>query len=698
MKKIFNIFLFRYRRIFRYSLLLLTAVIIIYLLPRERSFQYDYDIGKPWQYDDMIAPFSFSVKKSDAEIEKEKKELIANFIPYFDLKPEVAETVVQDYRQAFSQAFSSWNEDNVASRADSVLHFNAGIQVLNRIYENGFVSGLGEIQSDVNEIYLLESNVARKVKIDKLFDFNDAFELLQQRVAGRNDLKFNDRLSDLLESKLKYNVVYNDSLNERARDELTSSISMTRGLIQEGQIIINRGTLITEEKYQELKSLEEMYRDVIIGPEKIWWIIVGQALVIIILFIILGFYLRNFNSTLFWEFPKFLFILITILAMYLMVRGIAITELPILYAIPFCIVPIVYRTLFGMGAAFFVYIFILALTSFIIPYGFEFILLQMIAGTVAIFANHRYRLWSQIFTANIFILTSYVLVYVGISLFHEESINDVNFLNVGWLFLSVLLTLVAYPLVNVVERIFGFVSDISLIELSDVNKPLIKELSIKAPGTFQHTLQVANLSEAAALEVNANHLLVKVGSLYHDIGKMEQPMYFIENQQGIENPHGKTTPLKSAEIIVNHVIEGVKKAEKAGLPPQIIDFIKTHHGTTRVEYFYRKYLKENPGAESDIDKFTYPGPEPYSKETAIVMMADTVEAATRSLPNPTPEDIDNLVDKLIQHKISNNQFDSCDITFRDISRIREIFKKMLKSIHHSRIQYPKDPEEKKEEE
>jgi putative nucleotidyltransferase with HDIG domain len=382
------------------------------------------------------------------------------------------------------------------------------------------------------------------------------------------------------------------------------------------------------------------------------------------------------------------FIYFIIAAMIIIEASVVKSGLTVLYAIPFCIVPITTKTFFGPTTALHTFIALMLLSTFIIPNGTDFIVLQIIAGMVALFTSVRVNYWSQFFISNGLILLTYFIGYFAISISQEGEINNTNIENLGWIVLNVLLVLLSYPFIPLFEKLFGFVSEITLLELSDINKPLLKELSIKAPGTFQHSLQVANLAEAAAYEIGANTLLVKTGALYHDIGKIANPTYFIENQVSNINPHDDLTYEESAHIIISHVSEGITLAKKYELPDIIIDFIRTHHGSSRVEYFYQSYLMNFPDNEVNESLFTYPGPLPYSKETAIVMMADTVEAAARSLKQPTATIIDELVEKLIQHKISQQQFINCNITFKEINTIKKVLKKMLHSIYHARVEYP----------
>ncbi|MBL0071450.1 MAG: HDIG domain-containing protein [Bacteroidetes bacterium] len=359
------------------------------------------------------------------------------------------------------------------------------------------------------------------------------------------------------------------------------------------------------------------------------------------------------------------------------------------YVVPLCVLPIVIRVFFDTRLALFTHVITVLILGSVAPNGYEFVFMQTIAGMVTIFSVTHLRKRAQLFISAGMIFISYMICYLALSVIHEGSLNQVNVTNMTWLVGNVLLTLFAYPLIYIFEKLFGLTSDITLMELADTNSALLRELSIKAPGTFQHSMQVANLAEAAAFKIGGNTLLIRVGALYHDIGKMEMPMYFIENQSTGVNPHDELSFEESASIIISHVIRGIEKARKNKLPDLIIDFIRTHHGTSMVQYFYQSFLKNYPEQIVDEDDFRYPGPLPFSKETAVLMMADSVEASSRSLAKPDADSINNLVDSVIDRQIEQQQFVNCDITFKDISSIKKIFKKMLMSIYHVRVEYPK---------
>jgi putative nucleotidyltransferase with HDIG domain len=359
------------------------------------------------------------------------------------------------------------------------------------------------------------------------------------------------------------------------------------------------------------------------------------------------------------------------------------------FLMPILIFPIIFRAFFDVRLALYLHLTIVFLVSGLVPNPYEFITIQVLAGFIVLYSLKTLRRRAQFFMTALIIFLSYSLVQFSLSIYQIGSIVKIDWMAYRWFLGNGLLTLFAYPLIYLFERLFGYLSDLTLIEMTDMNNKILRKLAEKAPGTFQHSMQVANLAEAAIREIGGKELLVRVGAMYHDIGKSLNPQYFIENQVHGYNPHDELPYVESAEIIINHVIDGIEMARKSKLPDVIIDFIRTHHGVTRVEYFYRMYLKENPDMEVDESLFTYPGPKPYSKETAVLMMADGVEAASRSMKNYDHESIENLVNTMIDNHITSGQFENADINFKDIKKIKNIFKKLLRNIYHVRIEYPK---------
>lgn len=692
LNRVFVTIVNRHQDILRYIIILGSTLVISFFFPKSGIFKYDFEIGKPWKYDNLIAPLDIGILKTEQQIMEEKEWLLEGFSPYYRLDLNVAESQKKKFIEAFHQKLPEVRQQS--ADIDSLENLQLGLSILDTIFSTGIISLIDEHKSfpPSKEIAVLtQDNTADKKPLSELFSIKRAFDFAKDslKAASRDALGF---MLPLIERALAYNVFYDDATTKKFQDELFDNISLTRGIVQQGELIIAKGAIVTPEKYQMLVSFREEYEGNVFGMKKAQIIYFGNFLLTLIVLTILAVLLKVFSREVWESNRKHLLVYFLITVMIVLISTLVDTDLPILYAIPVCIVPIVLRTFFGTTLALHAHIALVLLSSFIVPDGIQFAFLQFIAGMVAILSNVRSYYWSQFFLSNGFILLTYLLGYFALAVMQEGTFHDINFANFGWLGLNVLLTLLAYPLVPLLEKGFGFVSDITLLELSDINKPLLKELSIKAPGTFQHSLQVSYLAEAAASEIGANTLLVKAGALYHDIGKMNNPLYFIENQHPDINPHDELTFEESAKIIIGHVKEGVHMAKKYKLPDVIIDFIRTHHGTTVVQYFYHSFLKNFPQEEADIEDFRYPGPLPYSKETAIVMMADSSEAASRSLRNPSSSEMENLVENIINSKIKENQLVNSNITFKEITLIKKVFKKMLNSIHHARIAYPESNE------
>lgn len=689
--KLFTAIVNRHQELSRYGIIAIAVVLISFFFPKSGYFKYDYQLGKPWKYENLIAPFDFGIQKSKEELEKEKEEFLEDQAPYYRFDKGVASKQEAQYKDLYLKAigYSNMPDSVFHANSDTSVNYYGALRVLDKLFEKGIIQLAPphkNFSKDRAINLLIEDNRAERKLLSDFYTVHEAYEYMSKEIEA-NPVLSKEFLMPILNNVISHNIFYDELLTQRFQDESLQGLSTTRGMIQEGEMIISKGAIVTPVKIQVLNSFKSEYEKRVVGLKKSQIVFFGNILLVSIILIVFTFFLRVFSNEVFENTRKLLFVISLIVMMVIVLSKVVETDLPILYAIPFCIIAIILRTFFGARVAFHAHITLVLLASFILPLGIEFLFLQIIAGMVAIYTSIKAHYWSQFFLSNGFILLAYFSGYFAITIVQEGSFDGFNYANFGWLALNVLLTLLAYPLIPVFEKLFGFVSEITLLEYSDINKPLLKELSLKAPGTFNHSLQVANLAEAAAAEVGANSMLVKIGALYHDIGKMYQPLYFIENQQGV-NPHDDLEFDESATIIINHVKKGIERAKKEQLPDMLIDFIRTHHGTTRVEYFYRSYLKKFPEKDIDENEFRYPGPLPYSKETAILMMADTVEAASRSLKNPTSEDIENLVDRLIQSKVDQDQFINSDITFKDITRVKKVLKKMLNSIYHVRIAYP----------
>lgn len=678
----------------KYLLVFGVIVFISFLFPNNIQFQYNFKQGETWTYEDLIAPFDFAIRKTDEELEAEIEELRSNFSPYYTLNPEIAPRQKQKFQSAFQDQLAIAQRDGQFTDVLNApqRYEEHGIAFIDKIYNRGVVQLAPEHKDQNKEfvIQIVKGNTTEKQTIQNVFDVPAANELLTDSLPYTRRLREPDFLLTLLQDAIIPNVTYNDTLTSKMLQIQLNNISKFDGMVPKGKLIIGKNEFITAEKYQQLISYRQQYEQEVTNTKTNLGIFIGYFLLTSLIVGVYLFYLQYQFPKLFSRFSEVVFMLLWLVIYSYLVHAVEGTDSLSTYLIPFCVVPIVVKIFYNERLALFTHIVIVLIASFLSKLGYEFTFLTILVGIVAVLTNFDTRNWSTFFLSMFFIFLAYSLGYLGLSLVNEGSLANLDWSIYTWLFLNVFLTLLAYPLIPLLERMFGFTSSITLVELSDMNKPLLKELSINAPGTMQHSLQVANLAEAAASEIGADTQLVKVAALYHDIGKSLNPAFFIENQSDVFNPHSELDNFESARIIIDHVNEGVNLARKHRLPNLLIDFIKSHHGTTRVEYFYRKQLKDEPDREFDESLFVYPGPKPRSKEETILMMADSLEASSKSLKNPTGQDIDQLVDKIIAGKINNGQFEKSAIRFRELEICKRVFKQLLRSIYHVRIEYPEE--------
>jgi hypothetical protein len=492
-----------------------------------------------------------------------------------------------------------------------------------------------------------------------------------------------------LENAISHSIFYDKATTDKVLQQTLNEIAPSRDIILKNQRIISKGEILDPIKFQIIQSLKDEYEQQAGDSSNYYFILLGQIVIVTLCLSVLTVFLLFFRNDIFLDNTKITFILILIILQVLMADIAINSQAFSIYLLPFCILPVIIRAFYDTRIALFVHLVTVLIISFIAPNRFEFAFIQLLGGMVAIFSIVNMRNRSQIFLSSIIIFFTYSISYIGITIIQEGGIDVISGYDFAWFGISALLTLFSYHLIFIFEKLFGFISDVSLLELSDTNGKLLRELASRAPGTFQHSLQVANLAEEAIYTIGGNALLVRTGALYHDIGKMDMPMYFIENQAHGINPHEDLNFDESASIIIDHVIKGVEIAKKNKLPEQIIDFIRTHHGTSITAYFYRSFQNAFPEEKIDESKFHYPGPIPFSKETAVLMMADSVEAASRSLKKYDAEAIDNLVEMIINKQIEQEQFVNADITFKDINTLKKIFKKKLMNIYHVRVEYPR---------
>jgi putative nucleotidyltransferase with HDIG domain len=671
----------------KFTMILMSIVVITLFLPKQPRFRYEYEKGKVWMHENLISPYNFAILKTAAELDFDRNNILSTINPIYDHQAVIQEQNVQRFANELEEKWRAGGMDTLGGNFDQYKRI--GTQILNDIYTKGVMALNNRYQQDRVDynFNLVSGNVSKQLNSVNVFTIDRAWNFVEKALSAQRAIQEKVWFSNLLKDYIQINYLYNEALTKQIEEDALSSLSPTKGMVQRGELIIAEGSTVNAETFQKIESLRKVYEEESkIGGNKNL-VIFGQFLIVSLVVSLLFIFIYMFRKDIYKNNRLVFLILIVITTMLVTLSWAVYIGVPNLYYIPYCIVPIIIRILFDTRLALYIHLLMTLLAAFFVANSFEFVFLQMTTGMVAIYSVRSLTKREQFLTSSVLILATYLLGYIAIVLMREGQFVNINWSNISPFIFSVLLTLLAYPLIYAFERVFGIVSDVTLLELSNTNSPLLRDLSFKAPGTFQHTLQVANLAEAAIYKIGGNALLVRAGALYHDIGKIYNPQFFIENQTKGYNPHDGLSFEQSAQLIISHVTKGVDLAKKHNLPEVLIDFIRTHHGTTRVEYFYQSFLSTYPEQYVDEEAFHYPGPIPFSRETAVLMMADSVEAASRSLKEPNEESINNLVDKIIESKLSQKQLVHSNITLRDISDISEMFKDMLKSIYHVRIDY-----------
>lgn len=676
-----------YTTIYRYFLFALSVVLIMQLFPRQSSFYWEFHQARPWLYEELIAPFNFAILKTDEELVQERKEALEELKPFFLVKEGVYET----QRKVLEEHFDKLWQERAAhlNQTSRIRNKNLAYTLFDTIYGRGIIF-LENEYANLNpeaEIHLKKGSMASIHRVAHFFSIHQAYQYMVDNLANQTGLE-KGIVRSSLEASLVHSVFLDEETTEKARELALERISPSRGMVQQGEKIVSRGELVTADTYRILNSYRAEYIRQLGNTTINYLVILGQLILVSISMVVLSLFLKTFRTEVFANTRKIMVILLTIYMMIFLTSKVLDLNPDLLYLVPVCIVPIMIRSFFDNRLALYVHIISIILIGFLVPKSFEFVFLQFISGIIAILSMVSLSRRSQLFFTASLVFLTYAAVYTGLSLAQTGAFQHINPYVYLYFAGSALLTLFAYPLIFIFEKTFGLPTDFSLLELSDTNSPLLRELNLNAPGTFQHSLQVANLAEEAINKIGGNSLLVRTGALYHDIGKMDNPHFFIENQNTEINPHDELSNPESASIIIGHVLNGIEKARKNKIPEYIIDFIRTHHGTTTARYFYTMEQKENPGEAVDISLFSYRGPRPFSKETAVLMMADSVEAASRSLKKPDEASISNLIDKIIDTQISEQQFEDANITFKDIAIIKKVFRKRLMHIFHIRMAYP----------
>lgn len=685
MSKLFNSINKGFSRIFRILLFIFSAFLIIYFFPKSGKFKYSFENGRPWQSENLYAPFDFAIKKTNEEITDEINIAKINTPLFF----EVDTTFISKSSDLLDERLNELNNDslfNVYSDSELVNIKTNSLKIINEVYSIGLIEENYDFKESQQVSLLLNNKVVNSTSYDKLIKPENLITFINNRIIELNIELYKSQIISLVFDVITPNIIYNKILSDESINEVTINISPNRGFVEKETLIISKGEIVEGEKLIILESLKNEYEVNSSSFSDLYLIISAYSLLVILSLLMIVLFIRKFERNIYENNNKIAFVYFNITLIILITTWVIDVNSNYVYIIPLCIIPLLFKAFFDSRIAFFIHSVTIMLLGFIVPNSYEFIFLNIIAGVVTILTSDNIYKRANLFIAVAQITLVYMLAYFSFYVIHEGNIENLQLNNFALFILCGLLTLFIYPLIYIYEKLFSLVSDVSLLELSDTNSNLLKELSNKAPGTFHHSLNVANLAEACANEINANALLSRVGALHHDVGKIKNPSYFTENQLSEQNLHNKLSAYESVSIIKQHVSDGVKLAKSAGIPERIIEFIKTHHGTNLISYFYNKELEISKDVKRD--DFCYNGPKPFSVEMAIVMMCDSVEAATKSLDKPTNEKIDSFVENIIDKQIENEQFVNCELTFKNISTIKSVLKDKLKNIYHIRVEYP----------
>lgn len=662
----------------RTLLVLITVLLIVWALPRNESKQFRYDIGKPWMYGSFIAKFDFPIYKTDETIKEQEDSLLETYQPYYNYDPAVEKKQVSKFLADYQNGIPGLPHNYVRLIADR----------LHRLYQAGIMDTpeYNEAYRDsTSQVRLVSGNSAQSISLACVYSTLSAYEQLfiDEQIAMQRPILQRCNLNNYIEP----NLIYDKGKSETERNDLLSSIPPASGMVMSGQKVIDRGDIVDEYTYRVLSSFEREIKRRSATQTQITNTIVGQVIFVTLMVFLFTMYLGLFRRDYFNK-PRSIAMLYTLMTLFPVVVSLMMRHNFLsVYMLPFAMVPIFVRVFMDSRTAFVCHVTMILICTTAVRYQYEFIIIQLVAGLIAIYSLRELTRRAQVFKTAILVGIGSTFVYLALQLMQDHDFSSMDHDMYYHFVVNAVLLLIAYPMMYIIEKMFGFVSSVTLFELSNTNRGLLRDLSEIAPGTFQHSITVGNLAAEIANKIGANALLVRTGALYHDIGKMKNPVFFTENQAGV-NPHDTLTYQESARIIISHVTEGVKLAERENLPTIIRDFIVTHHGTGITKFFYIKYKNEHPEEEVDPVPFTYPGPNPFTREQAILMIADGVEAASRSLPEYTEESISTLVNRMIDQDVTDGYFKECPITFRDLAIAKLVLIERLKAIYHTRISYP----------
>ena len=662
----------------RLGLVIITVTIIVWMMPRSSQNNFKIEKGRPWIYTDLKAPFDFPIYKSDEAVKAERDSLMRQYEPYYIMNSDIVGKQLRQFSKDYSNGIPGLNNDYLSIISNRIR----------RLYDQGIMSNsdYAKISKDTTRfIRVVNGKHATSIQINNVYSVVSAYEQIFQDevLATHREILQKCNLNDYITP----NLTYDKERSEASLNDLQNSIPLASGLVQRGEKIIDRGDIVDGKTYNKLLSFKKEMERQNVDQEKIRLNIMGQILYTVILITCFTIFLTLFRKDYFEKVRSTamiyaLIVLFTIIASMMVVHSVL-----HVYIVPFAMVPIFIRVFMDSRTAFMAHATMVLTCACFLQYPLEFVAVELVAGLVAIFSLRELSSRSQLFWTAVSVTGASVLTNLALDWIRINDLSKISYSEYNYLAINGVLLFCSYPLLYVIEKAFGFTSNITLIELSDMNKELLRKMSEVAPGTFQHSIQVGNLAAEIANKIGAKSQLVRTGALYHDIGKMTNPIYFTENQSGV-NPHEKMENIDSAQMIISHVTEGTKLADKYNLPNVIKDFITTHHGQGKTKYFYVQYKNAHPDEDVDDLLFTYPGPNPFTKEQAILMMADTVEAASRSLPDYTEKSIRELVERLIDGQVADGYFKDCPITFRDIAYAKTVLIEKLKTIYHTRLSYP----------
>lgn len=664
----------------RSAIVIVTVLVIVWLMPRDgRNYVYA-EQGKPWKYADLTAPFDFPIYKSEQMIQKEKDSLMKEYQPYFYYNKEVEGNMVRKFVTDFSGGIPGLSDDYISIIANR----------LHKIYQTGIVSSpeYSRLAKDTTQcIMVADGKNATSIPIVRFLSTKKAYEqlfldnILEQHRSQLQKCNLNNYITP--------NIIYDKERSDESLQDMQKSIPLALGVAQKGQKIIDRGEIVTEAKYRIIESFQKENERRNSNTTQQQLTLCGEALYVLLIMVFFTFYLTLFRKD-YFEKARNVAMLYSLIIIFSIITGVMVRNtIAHVYIIPYAMVPIFTRVFMDSRTAIITHLTMILVCAIMLQHPLEFIVVEMVAGLAAVYSLRDLQFRSQLFKTAILVTLVAMLMNFAFDLIRMKEFEEFDMSYYNYLIINGILLLFAYPLLYLMEKTFGFISDITLIELSNTNNPLLRRMSEVAPGTFQHSIQVGNLASEIANKIGAKAQLVRTGALYHDIGKTINPIYFTENQSGI-NPHEDLSLIESAQIIISHVTEGMKLAERNNLPSIIKDFISTHHGHGKAKYFYLKYKNENPDDQIDDLLFTYPGPNPFTREQAILMIADGVEAASRSLPEYTEKNIRDLVNRLVDGMVNDGFFRECPITFRDITYAKTVLCEKLKTIYHARVSYPVD--------